>query len=149
MATARIAYPISAPYTVPWHGAQRIMKVYGPTGGTAITAADVGTVNDTVALFTVPKGFTLIGCHIDATKMDTGGSPVLTLDLGDTVSPQRLLAASTIAQSVESEANVTLPAGALGFKYPADTDVVLTVHAAAATGAAGTFTCFLFGFIDA
>jgi hypothetical protein len=149
MATNRIAYPITAPYTVPWHGAQRIMKVYGPSLGTAITAADVGTTGDTVALFTVPKGFTLVGCHIDATRMDTGGSPSLTLDLGDGTSPQRLLAASTIAQAAETEANLTLPAGALGFRYPADTDIVLTVHAAAATGAAGTFTCFLFGFIDA
>ena len=64
MATARIAYPISAPYTVPWHGAQRIMKAYGPSLGTPITAADLGTVNDTVALFTVPKGFTLSLIHI-------------------------------------------------------------------------------------
>jgi hypothetical protein len=149
MATARIAYPISAPYTVPWHGAQRIMKVYGPPLGTAITAADVGSVNDTVALFTVPKGFTLVGCHIDATKMDAGGSPTLTLDLGDQSGPQRLSAASSIAQSAESESNVTLPAGALGYKYPADTDIILTVHAAAATAQAGTLICFLFGFIDA
>jgi hypothetical protein len=149
MATNRIAYPISAPYTVPWHGAVRSMKVFGPSLGTPITAADVTTVNDTVALFTVPKGFTLVGMHIDVTRMDTNGAPTLTLDLGDTASPQRLLAASTIAQAAESEANVTLPAGALGFRYPADTDIVLTVHAAAATPQAGTFTCFLFGFIDA
>ena len=149
MATVRIAYPISAPYTVPWHGAQRIMKVYGPSLGTPITATDVGTVNDTVALFTVPKGFTIVGCHIDATKMDTSGSPTLTLDLGDANSAQRLLAASAIAQSAESESNVTLPAGVLGFRFAADTDIVLTVHAAAATALAGTFTCLLFGFIDA
>jgi hypothetical protein len=149
MATNRIAYPISAPYTVPWHGAQRIMKVYGPSGGTPITAADVGTLNDTVALFTVPKGFTLVGMHIDVTRMDSNGAPTLTLDLGDATTPQRLLAASAIAQAAETESNVTLPAGALGFKYPADTDIIMTVHAAAATAAAGTFTCFLFGFIDA
>jgi len=149
MATARIAYPISAPYTVPWHGAQRNMKVYGPPLGTAVTAADVGTANDTVALFTLPKGFTLVGCHIDATQMDTNASKTLTLDLGDAASPQRLLAASTIAQSAESESNVTLPAGVLGYKYPADTDILLTVHAAAATAQAGSFTCLLFGFIDA
>jgi hypothetical protein len=145
----RIAYPISAPYTVPWHGAQRIMKVYGPSLGTPITAADVGTINNTVALFTVPKGFTLVGMHIDVTRMDTNGAPTLTLDLGDASSPQRLIPASNIAQSAEAELNVTLPAGALGFRYLADTDIVLTVHSPAATAQAGTFTCFLFGFIDA
>jgi hypothetical protein len=145
MATNRVAYPISQ--VVPWHGMVRTLKALG--GPTAITAADVGTINDTVALFTVPKGFTLVGVHIDVTQMDTNGSKTLTLDLGDATTPQRLLAASTIAQSAESESNVTLPAGALGFKYPADTDILLTVHAAAATAQAGTFTCFLFGFIDA
>lgn len=144
MATARIAYSASQPYTVPWHGPVRNLKVYG--GAFAITAADVTTINNTVALFTVPKGFTVVSLHVDTTDMDT--STGLTFDLGDATTAARLMA----AQSGQSAAmvNVTLPVTQLGFRYTADTDIVLLMHAAASgTPTAGAFTCFLVGFVDA
>jgi len=145
MATNRVAYSISAPYTIPWHGAQRNMKLYG--GTTALTAADVGTINNTVQLFTVPRGFVVTGIHVESADLDSGGSPTITMSLGDATTANRLLSASNIGQA-GGKVDV-LAANALGFKYPADTDIQLTVPAAAATGAAGNLTVFLEGFIDA
>jgi hypothetical protein len=147
MATTRNAVPIQE--VVTWHGAQRILKLYGPSAGIAIAAADVTTINNVVQLFTVPKGFTVTGVRLDCTRLDSNGSPTLTLDIGDATTTNRLVQASTIAQAAESQVNPVLPAGVLGFKFPADTVIQMLVHAAAATPAAGTLILMLEGFIDA
>ncbi len=101
MATTRNAVPIQE--VVTWHGAQRILKLYGPSAGIAIAAADVTTINNVVQLFTVPKGFTITGVRLDCTRLDSNGSPTLTLDIGDTTTTNRLVQASTIAQAAESQ----------------------------------------------
>jgi hypothetical protein len=143
MAVNRVAYPITQ--VIPWHGFSRSMKVIG--GTVALTATDVGTINNTVQLFSVPKGFVLTGMHLEVADLDSNGSPTLTLSLGDATLTTRLGSALTTAQA-GGLVNV-LPAAALGFKYAADTDIQLLVAAAAATGAAGNLTVFLEGFIDA
>jgi hypothetical protein len=101
-----------------------------------------------VALFTVPKGFTVTDLNFDVTKLDAGATPALTFSIGDAANPGRFLAGSNAAQSAEAEAD-TMVAGCLGFKFTSDTDILFTVGTGAATPAAGTLTLFLKGFIDA
>jgi len=144
MATNRIAYAQTTP--LPWHGTYRNLKAYG--GALALAAADTGTPGNTVQLFSVPKGFTVTDLNFDCTRLDNNGTPTLTLSIGDAGQANRLVSASTIGQAAESEADPIAPGG-LGYKYPADTDIQLSVTAAAATPAAGTLTLFLKGFIDA
>jgi hypothetical protein len=141
--STRIAY--SQTVTVPWHGAYRNLKAYG--SAVPILVADLAAGN-AVALFTVPKGFTVTDLNFDVTRLDTNGAPTLTFSLGDATTPGRLVSASTAGQAAEAEAD-TMAAGALGYKFPADTDILFTVGTAAATAAAGTLTLFLKGFIDA
>ena len=101
-----------------------------------------------VALFTVPKGFTVTDLNFDVTKLDGGATPALTFSIGDAANPGRFLAGSNAAQSAEAEAD-TMVAGCLGFKFTSDTDILFTAGTGAATPAAGTLTLFLKGFIDA
>jgi hypothetical protein len=141
--STRIAYSQTTP--VAWHGAYRNLKAYG--GATSLLPADLAA-GQAVALFTVPKGFTVTDLNFDVTKLDAGATPALTFSMGDAASPGRFLAGSNAAQSAEAEAD-TMVAGCLGFKFTSDTDILFTVGAAAATPASGTLTLFLKGFIDA
>jgi hypothetical protein len=141
--STRIAYSQTTP--VPWHGAHRNLKAYG--GAVSLLSTDLAS-GQVVALFTVPKGFTVTDLNFDVTKLDAGGSPALTFSIGDAANPARFLANSSAGQTAEAEAD-TMAAGCLGFKFSADTDILFTVGNAAATAAPGTLTLFLKGFIDA
>ena len=141
--STRIAYSQTTP--VAWHGAYRNLKAYG--GATSLLPADLAA-GQGVALFTVPKGFTVTDLNFDVTKLDAGATPALTFSIGDAANPGRFLAGSNGAQSAEAEAD-TMVAGCLGFKFTSDTDILFTVGTGAATPAAGTLTLFLKGFIDA
>jgi hypothetical protein len=141
--STRIAYSQTAP--VAWHGAYRNLKAYG--GAVSLLTADLAA-GQAVALFTVPKGFTVTDLNFDVTKLDSGATPALTFSIGDAANPARLLSGSNAAQGVEAEADTMAP-GCLGFKFPSDTDILFTVGSGAATPAAGTLTFYLKGFIDA
>jgi hypothetical protein len=135
---------------VPWHGWYRSLKAFG--GSIAILAADLATGN-TVTLFRVPKGFTVTGFRVDATDMDTNGTPTITLSVGDAGSAGRFVAASTIAQAGGTvSGNIATTGGTLSpgffYKFPADTDILATFPAGSATAAAGTIVVLLEGFID-
>ncbi len=141
--STRIAYSQTTP--VAWHGAYRNLKAYG--GAVSLLPADLAA-GQAVALFTVPKGFTVTDLNFDVTKLDAGATPALTFSIGDAANPGRFLAGSTNAQSAEAEADTMVP-GCLGFKFTSDTDILFTVATGAATPASGTLTLFLKGFIDA
>jgi hypothetical protein len=141
--STRIAYSQTTP--VAWHGAYRNLKAYG--GAVSLLTPDLAS-GQAVALFSVPKGFTVTDLNFDVTKLDAGTTPALTFSIGDAASPGRFLSGSSTGQSAEAEAD-TMVAGCLGFKFPADTDILLTVGTGAATPAAGTLILFLKGFIDA
>jgi hypothetical protein len=142
MATNRVAYPLSQSRTTPWHGTYRNQKEYG--GSTALTTTDVGTINNTVQLFRVPLGFTVTDMHFEVPT--SLAASALTLSLGDATSATRLLNASTVG--VAGGKVDVLPAGVVGYRYPADTDIQLTISAAGVTPAAGTVVVYLDGFID-
>lgn len=139
MATLRRAY------TQPMAGAQgfaRTRKVFGvPILG--ILAADVGTINNQVAAFIVPKDFVVTG--INATVPSLAAS-ALTISIGDANNNARLVSASTAGVA---GGNLTaLAAGGAYFQFAVDTEILLTFPAAGVTPAAGNITNFyLEGFI--
>jgi hypothetical protein len=137
----RVAYAPTVARSTPSHGPYRAKKVLG--GPVSILAADVGTINNTVQMFKVPAGFTVTGMNFETPSL---AASALTLSIGDATLATRLLNAST-AGVAGGKVDV-LPAGVLGYKFPAETDIQLTVAAAGVTPAAGILQCFLTGFID-
>jgi hypothetical protein len=135
-------------------GPARMRKVIGGStlvGGSAALAGDLA-LNAQTALFRIPKDFVLTGWFgPNIPKLDTGAT--LMFSIGDngnayqTANTARLLAANAVGQ-----AGGALPAilnSALYTQYFADTDLVLTVTAAAAGAQATTtpITIYLEGFI--
>ena len=123
-------------------GFARTMKVFGRS--VAIGVADLATLNNIVGCFIVPGGFVLTDLLTTVVPdLDTGAT--LTISLGDALVPNRLLAASNIGQ-----AGGNMPAlAAAGFlyRYPADTEIILTASAAAAGGIAASVPIYLRGFM--
>ena len=136
----RKAYTAGVP-TV-FHGMYRTEKVLG--GAIPIVTADLVTGNQ-VALFTVPAGFVVTGMVIDTTQLDS--STGLTVSVGDAASNARFLSASTSFRA--ATAGIAPILGARGYKFAADTDLLMTFPAGATTAVAGTVTVYLFGYIDA
>lgn len=131
-------------YTQPQAGGQgfaRTMKTFGRR--VTMLAADVA-VGNIVKAFIVPKGFVVTGIIAVATDMDTNGSPTLTLSVGDAGSGVRYLSASTIGQAGTS--TQTLASTGLLFENTADTEILVTATAGAATAAAGTLDLYLSGY---
>lgn len=126
------------------YGHARDVKAYG--GAIPLLTTDLA-LNRTVALFRVPLGFTVTGMSVATTDMDTGGSPALTFKIGDTGDDDRLLAASNIAQTGTNNYTGLVPTTGLLYQYTAETEILFTCSAAAATAAAGTITIVVFGFI--
>lgn len=140
-------------YTQPQAGSEgfaRTKKVYG-VATLPIQAADVGTINNQVAVFVVPKDFVVTS--ITATIPSLAAS-ALTLSIGDNgnassgiaANPARLVSASTAG--VAGGTVNAFAAGGQYYTYPADTEIMLTATAAGVTPAAGNITNFyLEGFI--
>jgi hypothetical protein len=131
-------------------GWYRSIRSYG--GSFAIVTGDLVTAN-TVTLFRVPKGFTVTGFRVDATDMDSNGSPAVTLSIGDAGSAGRFVAASTIAQAGGTvTGNIATTGSTLSpgmfYKFTADTDILATFPAGSATAVAGTILVHLEGYID-
>ena len=63
-------------------------------GATSLLPA-VSAAGQVVALFTVPKGFTVTDLNFDVTKLDGGATPALTFSIGDAANPGLFLLAST------------------------------------------------------
>ena len=134
-------------YTQPQGGGQgtaRTKKTLG-VAGVALATTDVNQTTNNIALFRVPAGFTVTGLYASATDMDTGGSPTLAINIGDSGSANRFLAASNIGATGISTS--TVAATGLYYTFTADTDILFACNAAAATAAAGTITVYLEGFI--
>lgn len=68
--------------------------------------------------------------------MDTGGSPSLTLNIGDSGDADRLFAASTVGQA--GTLSSALATTGAGYQYTSKTLITGVANANAATGAAGT-----------
>lgn len=123
-------------------GFARTMKTFG--GRVSLLTTDLA-VGKTTAAFVVPKGFVVTGIIAVATDLDSNGSPTLTLSVGDAASGTRYLSASTIGQAGTS--TQTLASTGLLFENTADTEIIITATAGAATAVAGTIDLYLSGFM--
>lgn len=105
-------------------------------------------VNDTIDLFKLHPRFRVLGGGIKATDLDTGGSPTITFDVGDSGDPDRYFAASNVGQA--GTVSTTLAATGYDYLTPGGyTTVQLLVKAGPATGAAtGTIVVWLEGYIE-
>ena len=92
--------------------------------------------NDTIEMFTLPKGAVLADMILDADDLDTGGTPAIALQVGDGTTADKFFAANNVAQAggiarMDKKGNT-------GAALAADTKVVVKVSTGPATGAAGT-----------
>lgn len=131
----------------PSHGLANNAKVL--QASVAIPATGTGTaLNDTIALCRLPKGAIPRSISLKTSQLDSNGSPLLTIDLGTPASAQLFVAAwagaSGAAGAAVSPNTVDAANAQLGVQLTVDTDIIATIHAAAATKAAGTMVCTVF-----
>ncbi len=74
-----------------WRGAD--FTVYGTV------AAGSAAVGDIYQLVQVPNGYSIESVILDCDQLDTNGTPTLTLEVGDSTTVARFIAASTIART--------------------------------------------------
>jgi hypothetical protein len=136
-----IIMPLRRAYTQPMAGLQgfaRTRKLLG--GNVPILAADLVAANQVAGLI-VPAGFMLNSLMGSVPKLDTNVTMTLTISIGDAANNARFVSASTVGQ-----AGGAMPASLVQFYvFPADTEMLITFPAGAATAAAGTIVLYLDG----
>lgn len=126
----------------PGHGLAANVKVARAT----VACSSAPSTSDTLNFFYLPAGARVHLAVLEATDMDTSGSPSLTLNIGDSGDADRLFAASNVAQTgTLSQAIATTGADHL---YTDKTLITGTAAANAATGAAGSVTLTVFYTIE-
>lgn len=108
-------------------------------------------LNDTINIGYLPPNAVVVGVRVKAaTQLDSNGSPLLTLDLGIVGTLQLWHAAiSTVGRAAGASTDATIAAaGALYKNGSTKTLVVGTIHAAPATGVAGTLEYEIAYFIE-
>lgn len=106
----------------------------------AVGTADL-TVNSVHRVWKTPAGATVIGALIRSTDIDTNVSPAVVLTLGDATDDDRLMTNVVVGQT--GTASATIAATGIGYKYTAETDILLKVGTAPGTAAAGTITVII------
>lgn len=126
-------------FAAPGHGfGGNIKASYGEVAFTGTI-----TTSDSATVLRLPAGAIVVGGFIEADDLDTGGSPAITLNVGDAGDADRYFAASTVAQA--GTAGTALAVTGLGYTVEAaNTAVVIAVAANAATSAAGSVRVGLF-----
>jgi hypothetical protein len=101
-----------------------------------ITISAALTTDDVLRFGYLPKYARVVDALLEATDMDTNGTPTLAFNIGDSGDVDRLFAATTAGQA----AGVTRMSAATGFghRYDAATLITGAPSTNAATGAAGT-----------
>lgn len=119
---------------IPSHGFGA--SLYAQRFPVTITAAL--TTADAIQFGYLPKYARVIDAYLEATDMDTNGSPTLAFNVGDAGDVDRLFAATTAGQA----AGVTRMTAVTGFGHRYDDETLLTGAPStnAATGVAGTLT---------
>jgi hypothetical protein len=119
---------------IPSHGLASYVNVqrFPVTISAALTTADV------IQFGYLPIYARVIDAYLEATDMDTNGTPTLAFNIGDAGDADRLFAATTAGQA----AGVTRMTAVTGFghRYDAKTLITGAPSTNAATGAAGTLT---------
>lgn len=100
-------------------------------------------IGDIIQVGTIPEGAILLDGYLASDDLDTNGTPLLTLEVGDAADDNGLLVANTVGQA----GGVARFDGAYLVTREtktAETTIQVTVAAAAATAAAGTIRVVLF-----
>lgn len=92
---------------------------------------------------TVPKGFRVLGACLEATDIDTDGSPTVTLNIGDSGDADRLFAASTVGQAGTADRAVATTGQ--HYLYTDNTVITGAIPTGPATGATGTVYLSVYG----
>jgi hypothetical protein len=132
-------------YSQPQSGGQgfaRTRKVIGNVNA-ALKTTDLVTAGQ-VAIFMAPKDFVVTGINAVIPSLDSGAA--LTISIGDAANNARFVSASTVGRSPGGSIT-TLAAGAVGYQFPADTEIWMTFPAGSATPVAGALSCLLEGYI--
>lgn len=103
-----------------------------------VTCTAAPATTDTLQFFYLPAGATVLYAILEASDMDTNGTPTLTLNIGDSGSAARYFSASTVGQAGTTA--VSTAASGINYLNTAKTLVTGTAANNAATGAAGTVT---------
>lgn len=111
-----------------------------------VTCTSAPTTSDTLQFFYLPAGATVLGGMLEASDMDTAGSPTLTLNAGDAGDPDRLYSLTTIGQA--GAASPSMSSLGVNYTYTAKTLIVGSVGTNATTGAAGTVTLTVYYKMD-
>jgi hypothetical protein len=91
---------------------------------------------DAIQFGYLPANARILAATLEATDMDTNGSPTLTINVGDAGSATRLFSASTVGQAGTAAAATAVTG--LHYKTTAKTLITGVAQANAATGAAGS-----------
>lgn len=95
-------------------------------------------LNDVVQMVKVPSGAIVTNVVLGADDLDTNGTPLIVLDVGDGSDTDRFIDGATSAQAGGTSAALAGTAGSFGYQYSADDTVDILVQVAPATGAVGT-----------
>jgi hypothetical protein len=114
---------------------------HGAAGGVKVAFASVActaapSTSDTLNFFDLPAGSRVLFAVLEADDMDTNGTPLLALNIGDAGSAARLFSASTVGQAGTLSSAIAT-AGA-GVSFTSKTRITGTASTNAATGAAGS-----------
>jgi hypothetical protein len=102
-----------------------------------VTAAQL-TLNALFGHIVVPKGAEILAVQLYATDLDTNGTPLVTLSIGDVDDDDRLMTANTAGQTGAVPVGPSIAIAGFGYQYEEETLVSVKVKAIPATAAAGT-----------
>lgn len=114
---------------------------HGLSGNAKVAYAEVSctsapSTSDTLNFFYLPAGARVIAASLEASDMDTNGTPTLALNIGDADDADRLFAASAVGQAGTDSQDIAV--AGLFNSYESETLITGTASTNAATGAAGT-----------
>ena len=107
-----------------------------------VDCAAAPTTSDTLNFGYLPPNARVLLAVLEATDMDTNGSPTITLNIGDAGSANRLFAASTVAQA--GTVSTAIAASGADYLYTSKTLITGVAANNAATGAAGSVYLTIF-----
>lgn len=91
-------------------------------------------LNDVIDMFKVPAGARITGVTLKTSDLDTGGSPAIVLDVGDSGDTDRLIDGATVGQAGGTSSALVSSTGQF-YQYTAETMISVLVQVAPATGA--------------
>ena len=111
-----------------------------------VVCSSAPSTSDTLNFFYLPANARIVAAALEATDMDTNGTPTLALNIGDSGSASRLFSASTVGQA--GTASTALAVAGNAYKTTAKTLITGVASNNAATGAAGSVYLTVFYVVE-